>query len=191
MKNYCQLSASIKIWEGILMHYWWWHKLVESSWKKTLEIYNKPILYGRWKYTCRGNVPPLQATTDSPEFILLHQEIGFLVLVRQQDLYGIQSDKCWNSENWCRFNWVILGNLSLIWFHMVSCIFLSLCSQDFPFPKEELKREGSYLANLPAMPQVRWCFLSFWKTCFQVIWTFISLFLNSLDMGVGFHETSL
>lgn len=44
---------------------------------------------------------------------------------------------------------------------------ISAFSGFFPFPKERLKREGSSLANLKAMPQVRWCFLSFWSKLFS------------------------
>ena len=33
----------------------------------------------------KHNIPSLQATTDSPESLLLHQEIRFLALVREQD----------------------------------------------------------------------------------------------------------
>ena len=35
-----------------------------------------------------------------------------------------------------------------------------------PFSKEEHKREGSSPANIKAMLQVRWCFLSFWNNLF-------------------------
>lgn len=58
--------------------------------KDNLEIYGKRVFHGRWTVKLqreKQNLPSLQATTDSPESILPHQETRFLVvLVREQGL---------------------------------------------------------------------------------------------------------
>lgn len=57
--------------------------------KDNLEIYGKPVFHGRWMVKLqreKQNLPSLQATTDSSESILPHQETRFLVLVREQCL---------------------------------------------------------------------------------------------------------
>lgn len=171
--------------------------------KNYLEIYDKPVFHGGWKVELqreKHNVPSLSSNNRLSRSILTHEETRFLVVREQNLLFSpliFTLDTCgytewWNSENWCRFNWIILGDLSQIWFHMALCILPSLPSQDSSLFQKKGSKEKVHLLQI-SEPCLRWDDVSSLSeiSCFQVIQAFASLSLNFLDVGICFHETGL
>lgn len=108
--------------------------------KKTLEIYINPSFMEDESRSVEGMFPLSKPQQIPQNLFCSTKRLGFWCWWGSRIYMGYRMDKCWNSEHWCRFNWVILGNLSQIWFHMVSCIFPSLPSQDSSLSKRRAQK---------------------------------------------------